>query len=86
MADAQTLINSAVALGFDRLAERQLKEVIAYCADNITVSGGGGLVGVGSPEGAVTAAAGTSYLDTSTDSLWYKASGAGDTGWVQLIA
>ena len=49
-------------------------------------SGGAGVVGIGSPEGVVTAPAGTSYFDTSADSFWYKESGSGSTGWTQLIA
>lgn len=34
---AQTLIVNAIALGFDRLSDRDLKMVTAYCADNISV-------------------------------------------------
>lgn len=49
-------------------------------------SGGAGVTGVGSPEGVVTAPPGTTYLDTSSDSLWFKKTGAGNTGWIQLIA
>jgi len=46
--------------------------------------GGGGLQGVGSPEGVVTAAVGTMYRNTATDALWWKNSGAGNVGWVQI--
>lgn len=49
-------------------------------------SGGGGLSGVGSPEGAVTGSPGDTYLDTSDNSFWAKGSGTGDSGWIQLIA
>lgn len=50
-------------------------------------SGAGGLVGTGSPEGVVTADPGTSYLDESTNSFWYKETGTDtNTGWIQLIA
>lgn len=49
-------------------------------------TGGAGITGSGSPEGVVTATAGTTYLDTATDSLWFKKTGAGNTGWIQLIA
>jgi hypothetical protein len=38
--------------------------------------------GAGTPEGVVTSAVGTSYLDTTNGALWFKQSGAGDTGWV----
>lgn len=47
--------------------------------------GGPGEIGVGSPEGVVTAAPGTTYLDSSTNNFWIKASGSGSVGWVQLI-
>lgn len=47
--------------------------------------GGGGLVGVGSPQGVVTANPGTSYLDSSGDHFWFKKTGTGNTGWVELI-
>ena len=49
-------------------------------------SGSGGLSGVGSPEGVVTASPGTTYLDTSTNGFWVKNTGNGNTGWFQLIA
>ena len=48
------------------------------------------IAGTGSPEGAVTRAAGTVYVQTdaspSTDAIWYKQSGSGNTGWVQVAA
>jgi hypothetical protein len=49
-------------------------------------TGGAGVVGVGSPEGVVTAPVGTAYFNSSTDSFWYKKTGAGSSGWVQIIA
>ncbi len=49
-------------------------------------TGGSGSTGVGSPEGVVTATAGTMYFDTTGQSLWIKSSGIGSTGWTQLIA
>lgn len=50
-------------------------------------SSAGGLVGTGSPEGVVTADPGTSYLDESINSFWFKETGTGtNTGWIQLIA
>jgi hypothetical protein len=55
-----------------------------------TVTGGGGggsgLAGAGDPEGSVTAAAGTTYVNTTDESFWVKKTGAGDTGWIELIA
>lgn len=49
-------------------------------------AGTGTFSGSGSPEGAVTASPGSTYLDTSDNSFWSKNSGSGNTGWVQLIA
>jgi hypothetical protein len=40
--------------------------------------------GVGSPEGATAAAPGTIYRDTSTDDLYYKGTGSGNTGWKRI--
>ena len=48
--------------------------------------GGGGLAGVGSPEGVVAANPGRTYLDTSTNGFWVKNNGTGTTGWFQEIA
>lgn len=47
--------------------------------------GGSGESGVGSPEGVVSAPPGTTYLDTSSNSFWVKASGVGNTGWVAIV-
>jgi hypothetical protein len=52
----------------------------------VTVINGNGLEGVGGPEGVVTANPGTTYFDTTTDSLWYKKTGNGNTGWRQVTA
>jgi len=38
--------------------------------------------GAGSPEGSVTSDPGWLYRDTTTNLLWCKASGSGNTGWV----
>ena len=40
------------------------------------------MIGVGSPEGAITAKAGRWYVDTDIATIWYKQSGDGDTGWL----
>ncbi len=49
------------------------------------VGGAGNLTGTASPEGSVTAAAGTFYGRTgSTTGLYYKMSGSGNTGWVTV--
>lgn len=47
-------------------------------------AGGGGEFGTGSPEGAVTASPGTTYV-TAAGEFWAKITGAGNTGWIQLI-
>jgi hypothetical protein len=48
------------------------------------------IAGTGSPEGVVTRAVGTVYVQTdaspATDGLWYKQTGSGNTGWVQVAA
>ncbi len=51
-------------------------------------TGGSGSTGVGSPEGVVTATAGTVYLDTTTAGatiVWVKVSGSGNTGWERVV-
>lgn len=48
-------------------------------------AGGSGQVGVVDPEGVVTATAGTPYYNSADATFWYKAGGAGDTGWVQIV-
>lgn len=55
-------------------------------SSSVVVGGGASLIGVGSPEGAVTATPGTLYTDSSINSLWVKETGVGNTGWTQLIA
>lgn len=48
---------------------------------------GGNFSGVGSPEGAVIASPGATYIDTATGNLWTKNSGTGtNTGWAQQTA
>jgi hypothetical protein len=48
------------------------------------------IAGTGSPEGAVTRAVGTVYVQTdaspASDGIWYKQTGSGNTGWVQVTA
>lgn len=41
--------------------------------------------GVVDPEGAVIGDPGQTYLNTSDNSFWVKATGNGNTGWVELI-
>lgn len=47
--------------------------------------GGAGLIGAGSPEGVETADPGTTYYNTSDGTFWVKETGAGNTGWAQLL-
>ena len=42
-------------------------------------------VAAGSPEGVVTAPVGEMYVNSTTNDFWYKKTGTGNTGWVQLI-
>lgn len=48
-------------------------------------TGGAGVVGSGSPEGVVTAPAGTTYFDSTNDIFWVKETGSGSSGWYQLV-
>ena len=84
---AQDLINTAYANGYAKLSDRDLREAIvaSACAAGGGGTGGAGIVGVGSPEGVVTAAPGTNYTDSSTGNYWVKLSGVGNTGWIELI-
>lgn len=41
--------------------------------------------GNGSPEGVTTANPGSTYLDLTGYHFWVKATGTGNTGWVELI-
>jgi hypothetical protein len=48
-------------------------------------TGSGGLSGSGSPEGVVTANPGATYWDATGKVFWVKDTGAGNTGWYQLV-
>lgn len=51
----------------------------------ITLSGNSAIYsGSGSPEGALSAPAGSQYINSDNGDLYKKASGAGPTGWVLL--
>jgi len=45
----------------------------------------GATVGAVTPDGVVTADPGALYYETSLPSYWVKATGTGNTGWIQLI-
>lgn len=66
--------------------ERVLEAKILNAIGGGGGTGGAGIVGSGSPQGVVTSPPGTSYFDSSTNSFWYKRTGTGNTGWVELIA
>jgi len=69
--------------------EMQLMELALLAQISANGTGGGGIgnpaPGVVNPEGNVTANAGATYFNTANSTFWEKASGAGNTGWVQLI-
>lgn len=56
----------------------------------VQVGGAGGtdevIQGAGSPEGVETADPATIYWDTAGEALYWKETGSGDTGWIQLFA
>lgn len=86
--DAQTLLNLAIANGYDKLSDRDLKEalVAAACGGSGVPGATGGLfVGVGSPEGVVTAPPGSIYTQLTAGGAfvaqWTKLTGTGNTGW-----
>ena len=72
---AQTLINAAVAAGFDRLSDRDLMECLLYAAQ----AGGGGIPS-GNYAGVAptfTPSSGTGLaIDSSTGRLWMYYNGA----------
>ena len=86
--DAQSLIDTAYSLGYSALSDRDLQEAVVALACTFTSGGAGGtgLVGHGAPEGVTTADPGTPYLDLDTNDYYYKATGAGNTGWITLIS
>lgn len=43
------------------------------------------LTGAGSPEGVVTAPPGYSYIDTTSNTLYFKMTGYGTTGWQAFV-
>ena len=48
-------------------------------------SSGGGLVGSGSPQGIVSASAGTTYYDKTAGQFWVNQDGT-INGWIELIS
>lgn len=87
-----TVINQLLSDGrcIQCLSPQQQQLIIAQLLCNISSSGlGGGSIGVGSPEGVVTASPGATYYDKTDPNapdMWVKVTGTGNTGWVQLIS
>lgn len=87
-----TVINQLLSDGrcLQCSAGGQIQTIIAQLLCNISSSGlGGGSIGVGSPEGVVTASPGATYYDKTDPNapdMWVKVTGTGNTGWVQLIS
>lgn len=88
--DAQTLINLAIANGYDKLSDRDLKEalVAAACAGSGVPGATGGLFGgVGSPNGVVAAPVDSIYTQRDVNgnfiAQWTKLTGGStNLGWV----
>jgi hypothetical protein len=81
---AQTLINSAVAQGYDAISDRDLRVCLLYAAQT---GGGGGtgstLSGAGSPVGVITPSGAATYFDTTTAHFW--AWNTATNAWTELI-
>jgi hypothetical protein len=79
---AQSLINSAIGLGYDALSDRDLRECLLYAAQTGGGSGGGGMnYGNGAPN-VNTPSSPPFYLDKLTNDFWVW----NGTSWVQLLA
>lgn len=86
--DLDTLQSDACSNGFENLSTHKLLVVIAQLLCNGGGGGGGGgggETGVVDPEGVVTASPGTTYYNSANQTFWVKASGVGNTGWVQIV-
>lgn len=90
--DPQDLLEQAKCI-FATIPPGAMPAVRISLLCQIAAGGGGGggglpfLFGAGSPEGAVSASPGRTYVRTDTGGFWYKSSGSGTmTGWVEGIA
>lgn len=62
------------------------QKILGALNDSAAVSGSGNLApGVVDPEGVVSGNPGQTYFNTANSTFWEKATGTGNTGWVQLI-
>lgn len=81
---AQSLINSAIAQGYDALSARMLKVCLLYAAQT---GGGGGTgavyAGAGSPVGVITPTGAATYFDTTSAKFW--AWNTVSSSWTELI-
>lgn len=82
------LVNDTALTGTTTAAAITCAGVVTAAATSGFILGAGGpkmLSGTGSPEGVVTAPAGSMWTDTAATTgavRWCKASGAGNTGWI----
>jgi len=90
---AQTPNQLAIASAcFQCMDERTLLLIQVYLLNQILAGGGTGtgtsgtFAGTGSPQGVQVGSPGNTYLDTSGNHFWAKATGTStNTGWVLLI-
>ena len=70
-----------------RAGDDELRTLHKIAGGSGSGSGTTGLSGVGSPEGVVAAAVGTTYVRTDTTGFWYKTSGGSTAfGWTEGIS
>jgi hypothetical protein len=90
--DAQSLIDYAKCFNcYGQLSAAQMMELALL--DQISqlvaglgpAAGGTATQGIPDPEGVVTAPEGSLYWAIGSQSFWEKQTGAGNTGWIQLI-
>jgi hypothetical protein len=80
--DPQAIIDEANCLQC-LIPDGMMFPALISVACAIAAAGGGGEIGIVTPQGAVTATAGTTYYDSVADTFWVNLNGA--TLWKQLI-
>ncbi len=78
-------MSTTVRNGLTYIEEAQAQKEVTINADLDLIDAKLPQVGTVAPEGSVTGAVGDWYRNTSTGYVYYKASGAGNTGWKQLL-